>query len=81
MLRTKVALVLVLGLTCVVSEVRLDATKPSGDEGNGDNTKNSKSNKESLKATKLPPCASCRVLTDSFKKVMRELMDEKILTV
>ena len=26
--------------------------------------------KESLKDVKLPPCASCRQLTDSFKKVL-----------
>lgn len=64
------ALVLVLGLTCVMSEVKLDATKPPTDKVESDSSKN-KNNKESLKATKLPPCASCRVLTDSFKKVKR----------
>lgn len=67
------ALLLVLGLTCVVSEVMLDAPKPSVGEGNSDDTKNNKHKKETLKATKLPPCASCRVLTDSFKKVTRDL--------
>lgn len=59
-----------------MSEVRLDAAKSSGGEGN-DSDKSNNKNKESLKATKLPPCAACRVLTESFKKVQREHMGRK----
>uniref|UniRef100_A0A0P4W1J6 EGF-like domain-containing protein n=1 Tax=Scylla olivacea TaxID=85551 RepID=A0A0P4W1J6_SCYOL len=61
-MKAKVALVVVIGLSCLVSQVRLDTAKPSGD------SKDSDKNKESLKATKLPPCAACRVLTESFNK-------------
>lgn len=35
----------------------------------GGNKDTAKSNKENQKNAKLPPCAACRVLTDSFKKV------------
>lgn len=36
----------------------------------GGNKDTAKSNKENQKNAKLPPCAACRVLTDSFKKGM-----------
>ncbi|MPC96549.1 Cysteine-rich with EGF-like domain protein 1 [Portunus trituberculatus] len=61
-MKAEVSLMVVIGLGCLVSRVRLDAAKPSGE------TKDSDKNKESLRATKLPPCAACRVLTESFNK-------------
>ena len=53
-----------------MSEVRLDGAKSSG--ANGNDSDKSNKNKENLKATKLPPCAACRVLIESFTKVSRE---------
>ena len=62
-MKAEVGLMVLIGLGCLVSQVRLDTAKPSGD------TKDTDKSKESLRATKLPPCAACRVLTESFNKV------------
>lgn len=34
--------------------------------------------KEQLKSEKLPPCAACRILTESFKKVSLALCSSRI---
>ncbi|KAG7154691.1 cysteine-rich with EGF-like domain protein 2 isoform X1 [Homarus americanus] len=69
--RKEILLLLVVGLSCLVAQVIPDTSKSKegspGSSNDGDKSKNNNS-KENLKSAKLPPCASCKTLTESFKK-------------
>nr|XP_045583789.1 cysteine-rich with EGF-like domain protein 2 isoform X3 [Procambarus clarkii] len=67
--RKEVLVVVVVGLSCLVAQVIPDTDKSKGAAGtssSGDADKNK--NKENLKSAKLPPCAACKTLVESFQK-------------